>query len=223
MLESEALRLVWRHKMFWLWTVAVVFALLALGTGWLWLPDAQTWALAVAAILALVVIGGAVWLLGATLIFYQRTRAGEAAALGPVLREALARLPALLVWVVAVVLLGWLLSKTKLAGWSWILVTMLLLPVAGRVAAEGFRGFLRNGWSLRYFADYVLLVALGVYVPAKLIGWHPEMGGFTLQTVSLAARFTAAFLLATLAWLTMASILGRAGDSPAHKPQENRP
>ncbi|MEO7651473.1 MAG: hypothetical protein ABIZ80_13490 [Bryobacteraceae bacterium] len=206
--EKEALTQVLRHKAFVLSTVAGVLALLALSAAWLWLPDAHAWLLALTAILALAVVGGTAWLVAATLVFYRRAHAGEPAALRPALRDARSKLPGVLLWLSLAVLLGWLLTKTKLAAWGWLLAAMLLLPIAGRVAAEGFRGFLRNGWTLRYFADYILLVVIGVYIPAKLIGWHPEMGGFTMQTISLTLRFTAAILLATLSWLTMASILG---------------
>ena len=205
--EKEAFTQVWRHKAFLLSTLIAVLALLALAAIWLWLPDAQAWVLALAAILALAVIGGAACLLAATLVFYRRAHSGEPAALAPTLRDALAKLPGLLLWLSLTLLTGWLLTQTKLAAWGWIVAAMLLLPIAARVAAEGFRGFLRNGWTLRYFADSILFVAIGVYLPTKLIAWHPELGGVTMQTLSLALRFTAAILLATLSWLTMASIL----------------
>ena len=46
---------------------------------------------------------------------------------------------------------------------------------------------------------------------SKLIGWHPQLHGFALQTTSLAVRFAIAYLLAMFAWLILASLLGRLG------------
>ena len=84
---------------------------------------------------------------------------------------------------------------------------MLLLPLAARISAEGLRGMFRMVWRARYFAWFVLLAAVGAYLPYVLIEWHPGVAGFALQTVSLGVRFLVAYVLAVTAWLTMASLL----------------
>jgi hypothetical protein len=51
---------------------------------------------------------------------------------------------------------------------------------------------------------------LGIYLPYKLIAWHPPVAGLQMQTTSLAIRFLAAFLMIVTAWLALASLLAAA-------------
>jgi hypothetical protein len=51
---------------------------------------------------------------------------------------------------------------------------------------------------------------LGIYLPYKLIGWHPHFSGLQMQTTSLAIRFLAAFLMVVTSWLVLASLLAAA-------------
>ena len=55
-----------------------------------------------------------------------------------------------------------------------------------------------------------LAAVLGIYLPYKLIGWHPQLSGLQMQTTSLAIRLGAAFLLVVTSWLTLASLLAAA-------------
>lgn len=124
----------------------------------------------------------------------------------PVSPAILARLFIALVWVV-----------------NWVVVPVLLLPLASQVAGEGFNGFrgpaLRRAWTLfrreRYWLDYVALFALGAYLPGRLVWWAPEVTGMTAEAVSLLIRFLAAYLLAVTFWLLLVSLVGRLGRTPA--------
>src|SRR5579864_7221046 len=53
-----------------------------------------------------------------------------------------------------------------------------------------------------------VVAILGIYLPYKLIGWHPQLSGLQMQTTSLAIRFGVAFLMIVTSWLTLASLLG---------------
>ena len=59
----------------------------------------------------------------------------------------------------------------------------------------------------RLLLDAVLLIGVGVCAPYALIGWHPVLPSFAMQTVSLVVPFGAAFLIAVSAWLILASLL----------------
>jgi hypothetical protein len=52
-----------------------------------------------------------------------------------------------------------------------------------------------------------IIAVLGIYLPYKLIGWHPHVAGLQMQTTSLAIRFLAAFLMVVTSWLALASLL----------------
>ncbi len=59
---------------------------------------------------------------------------------------------------------------------------------------------------------WVLPIAavLGIYLPYKLIGWHPQLSGLQMQSTSLAIRLLAAFLMVVTSWLALASLLAAA-------------
>jgi hypothetical protein len=51
---------------------------------------------------------------------------------------------------------------------------------------------------------------LGIYLPYKLISWHPQFSGLQMQTTSLGVRFLVAFLMVVTSWLMLASLLAAA-------------
>jgi len=53
-------------------------------------------------------------------------------------------------------------------------------------------------------------VVLGIYLPYKLISWHPQLSGLQMQSTSLAIRFLVAFLMVVTSWLMLASLLAAA-------------
>ena len=59
-------------------------------------------------------------------------------------------------------------------------------------------------WSLPVVALF------GIYLPYKLVGWHPQLAGLQMQTTSLAIRFLVAFLMVVTSWLMLASLLAAA-------------
>jgi hypothetical protein len=205
--EKQALSAFWNHKRFWLLQTLAIAIWTALALSWFWLPDSRVWGIALAALQALVVIFGGVWLIGSTLLFYRRAHAGKDAGVGSIYRESLRRLPALLVWAAIFALALWAAARPKAPAWIWILPVILLLPLAAQVTVEGLRGLYRMVWRPRSLLGAAVLAAAGAYLPYKLIGWHPQLGGLALQTVSLALRFAVAYLLAVSISLLLASLL----------------
>ena len=65
-------------------------------------------------------------------------------------------------------------------------------------------------WSLPAAA------VLGIYLPYKLIAWHPQLSGLQMQSTSLAIRFLVAFLMVVTSWLTACIA---AGGSPRKSTQ----
>jgi hypothetical protein len=194
--EKEAVAVFWSHKRFFLFYGLAVGAWIALALAWFWLPDSRVWGVVLSALLGIVVIVGGLWLIAAALLFYQHP--------GPIWRDSLRRVPALLVWGAVLALAVW-----ASPAWIWIIPAVLLLPLAAQVTAEGIRGLFRMVWRVRYFPAAVLLAAAGAYLPYELIGWHPQVAGLAMQTASLAVRLAAAYLLAVSAWLVLASLVAR--------------
>ena len=111
------------------------------------------------------------------------------------------------------------------AGTVWLmpLLTDILLPLAvlpflALATSEGLRGLRRPGrrqarqaWRQRhYWLSGVILLLLIRYVPQGVVDWAPEFGGLALEAISMAVRFSLAYLLFVALWLTLISILGRA-------------
>ena len=100
---------------------------------------------------------------------------------------------------------------------EWILLPLWLLPLGMEVALNGFAGLrwrnLGRTWKVFrqacYWVAYLVLFAVGIYLPAQLVNWIPEVESFGGQAASLAARFIAAYLLFVTAWLLLASLLAR--------------
>jgi hypothetical protein len=205
--EKQALAVFWGHKRFFFFETLAIAAWTALALAWFWLPDSRVWGVALSALQGIVVIAAAAWLIGSALAFYRRAHAEKNVSLGPICRESLQRVPALLVWMAVFALAMWASLQPKAPAWIWILPAIVLLPLSAQVAAEGLRGLFRMAWRARYVPSAAVLVVAGTYIPYKLIAWHPQLSGLTMQTASLAVRFGLAYLLAVSAWLIMASLL----------------
>ncbi len=101
----------------------------------------------------------------------------------------------------------------RVVGWAiaivfWYLLPCLMLPwMAAKVAGGKFVAGLRTLLRWRYWLAMAMTVLVGVGVTELLLGWVP---GHSLraQSVSLGIRLALAYLLATLAWLAIAGILG---------------
>ncbi|HYG98253.1 MAG TPA: hypothetical protein VD837_03920 [Terriglobales bacterium] len=93
----------------------------------------------------------------------------------------------------------------------WYVVPGIMLPF-GMAAARGMgrRGVanaLRTLRRLAYWAWLAVLVAVGVYVPMRLMEWTPG-STLTSETISLIVRMLVAYVLAIGCWLIVVAMLG---------------
>ena len=97
----------------------------------------------------------------------------------------------------------------------WIVWPGLLLPLVAAVACFGFSGFVRGGpvlWRAVRSGFYWLVIAaaalVGVVLTSALVEWHPlvQDASFAGESISMAGRFSAAFLMALASWLAACSM-----------------
>lgn len=209
------LKALWNRRTLWALHLAANTVLLSLTWLWLSLPEASAWQLALSACLALVVVLGMLWFHGMTLAAFRLPYGA------PPFAGTLQRVPALLLW--TALLYGAMIAALRYvpaAKTVWlpraaaVAVAVLLLPLASQVAGEGFRGFLRaaayrplGAWQ--YYAAIVVLAAVGIWAPYRLIWWIPSVNGLTAQAGSMGVRFLAAYILAVTAWFTMTAVVSR--------------
>jgi hypothetical protein len=194
--------------------------LLWLGYGWLGVGEATLGSLAWSVLLAVAVVGLALWLHGSALAYFR-----TGAFLNP------RNLPALLV--VAAVALGIYVLLARWADYSakpafqiasyltlklrkplkpatvlaifngvlwlvrWVVVPVLLLPIA----SQGFRKPERR-WLYWLAVPVLLLCALKV--PLAIVHWVPPVGGFGMQMASFLLRAAVAYLFFTGSLLLLA-------------------
>lgn len=249
--EREAAAAVWRAKRLWTLQVGGNLLLAVLAYGWLAIPDARLWQVAVSVIFGAALALAFLWLHGSTFEFFAQAHAGNSAGVRAAFRATLRRLPALVVWALLFGLVLWALdwaggwvryaadwlgsaltlalrtpvSPQAVAGvlnavlWvlAWVWAPLRLLPLAAEAAVNGFGGFtnarraaarrvFRRG---RYWIGYLVLLALGTWLPTVLIDWFPQVESLWAQALSLLLRFIAAYLLLVSAWLLLASLLTR--------------
>ncbi|MBZ5598411.1 MAG: hypothetical protein LAN83_08815 [Acidobacteriia bacterium] len=173
----EAMAMAWSSKRVWLLQFLLNPVLFALGVWWLTIPEARIWQLGLSALLALVVVVGALWLQAGTLVYF----AGEQEP-GAAFRWVERTLVAFAAWVlVAGVCLclveSWshqtyqyasyfrsilpmgvrryvsdpqLVLSMNLLFWVlfWVITPGLLLPLGLQMAKRGFRGLGKDGWRV---------------------------------------------------------------------------
>ncbi len=220
----------------WVMQVLVNAALLACLWWWLTWPDARAWQVAASFASAALLVLVALWLHGATLGYFA-----GADSLAPILRRAVRRVPALLVWLIVCVaillLLSWVRGflpqaavraaqvsgggtrqVTGVGQWiffamQWVVVPVLMLPFAAEIASDGFRGWrpgaLRRWRHGLYWGGCAVALAVGAYVPYKLVRWVPQVSSLRMEAWSMGLRFVVAYLLAITVWVFFAAILGR--------------
>ena len=107
------------------------------------------------------------------------------------------RPPSILKWVGVVF---WLIR--------WVVLPVLFFPMFAGIAARGVRGAMsfRRGWSYWVVAPVLLLAAL--WLPVRLIGWVPQVGGFGMEMTSLLVRLVLAFTLFVSACIALEWITG---------------
>ncbi len=99
----------------------------------------------------------------------------------------------------------------------WIVVPMLLLPIASLAADKGLKGFVAfRVWAKMFLSGLfwgvvILASVLGVVIPAALTGWKldPKTATLTGEKFFLAFRIAIATILILSAWLMVSSTLAR--------------
>jgi|GEM_PF-1828249 len=101
---------------------------------------------------------------------------------------------------------------------QWVLQPMAFLAVFAGLAGYTAWGGVRERWlrhSLRlmfspsYWAHWLLVLLVGLWLPIWLLQWAPEFETLPLATASLVARFGIALLASFLGWLFFLSGLAR--------------
>ena len=126
------------------------------------------------------------------------------------------------VWIALALSWFWL-PDSKVWGIALAAIELLFLIVGamwliGRALSFYRRAHANEGVTLiraipvLILRPWVLPIAaiLGLYLPYKLITWHPHVAGLQMQTTSLAIRFLVAFLMIVTSWLALASLLAAA-------------
>jgi len=100
-------------------------------------------------------------------------------------------------------------------GVRWILWPGLLLPFVAAVASFGFTGFVRGASALWrgvrsgfYWALIAAAAVAGVTLAPVLVTWRSlaHDASFASESVSMAVRFSLAFVIALASWLTVCSM-----------------
>jgi hypothetical protein len=190
---------------------------------WLSIPESSMMRLTESILLAAVLMIAALWLHGSALAhFASEDRSKLRPALGIALKHLLALFVlSLFVVVMYIALAGWdssmetttgtLKTVSDVALWllRWLILPVLLLPLAANVATTGFRGYTPAAWRVSkrfiYWIEVVVLLLAGIWVPLKIVTWVPKLDGFALQFTSVLVRFFVAYLLFVVAWLLLES------------------
>jgi hypothetical protein len=230
----------------WLLNLIGNAALVAAVYGWLVLPDARGWQVAVSGLLALIVIFFGLWLRTGSFAYFRLPEFREHAGVWAAFRHALRYILALLLWLIPFAALEWyLLSLRKYAPqfgvwfWQkapsflhfgsprrifhladcllWLLVLavfpVIWLPIASTVAAYGLR-LRRMVRSLRvlkrvsYWVWFCVLLAIGGYIPYKLVWWIPDLSDLRKQAWSMGLRFLLAYVVLISAWIALLLVTG---------------
>lgn len=212
----------------WLANAAGNALLLAAVYGWLGIPERSTAQLALSAVLGAAILFAAAWLHTAT---FRTFSAGKAAG---ALRHVPAFLTCVLAGLLLWLALLWVESRFPAwSAWTasaltyrlrrpvrpegvrraldavawmlgWVAIPLLLLPRASAAAAQGFGGLVTRGAPRRFYLDYLIALAVGAWLPWRLVHWTPEFSSFFVQVASFVLRFGAAWILAVTAWLWIA-------------------
>jgi hypothetical protein len=190
---------------------------------WLSIPESSMMRLTESILLAAVLMIAALWLHGSALAhFAAEDRSKLRPALGAALKHLLPLFVlSLFVVVIYLALAGWdssmetatgtLRTVSDVALWllRWLILPVLLLPLAANVATKGFRGYTPEAWRVSkrfiYWIEVVVLLLAGIWAPLKIVTWVPKLDGFALQFTSVLIRFFVAYLLFVVAWLLLES------------------
>ena len=224
-------------------------ALLVLFAWWLNWPDSNFGYLTAAALTALVMAFAALWLHCGTLAYFSEPAEGAGSAFRHAVGRLPAFLLWAAVVAAALWGVQWLkdylpqasvrfaqilhlsprtvmkIGEWKLFGLQWIVLPALFWPFAFNIAGRGFRGwhpralgFLRR-W--KYWLGLATALGLGILVPYKLIWWPLGVGNsLAHETLSMRARFGAAYLLCVTCWLVLAVVMRTRENASAEGDEE---
>ena len=89
----------------------------------------------------------------------------------------------------------------------WLIVPAFTLPLAANIAYKGWRGVRGVAWRLSaswvYWAEILVLLVCGVWLPLKLVKWVPQFSSFGTQMLSFLLRLVMGYLLFTACWLLL--------------------
>ena len=158
---SGVLSAVWRLKRLWVLHVFGNLALAAALYGWLWIPDAAVWQLALSAVAAVAIVFVALQLHGESLAVFIFAHHGEDSHAWVTFRGVTGRVLALALWAVLLVLLllpgYWYAEKTHDSG-VWM-ASLLTESLRKPVSPE----------DLTQVIDYLLALNQWFFVPAMLM------------------------------------------------------
>jgi hypothetical protein len=215
--------------------VAANALLMWLAYEWLGVDESTTGKLVLSAVDALAILTLVCWLYGTTLVWFRSEEPRLNASFRTALRHlggllllavvalaiyGLAAKGAGAVGGAAIKTASWLTwtirrpvkpaaiaSIFQAAFWllRWVLLPLLLVPVASAIAAEG-----RLRWqrSRRHLAIPVLAL-LGLWLPLVIVNWKPATAGFGMELASFTLRALVAYALFLGSMLGMARVAGR--------------
>jgi hypothetical protein len=211
--------------------------LLLLGYQWLGLGESTRSRLAMSALEAVAILALACWLHGTTFAHFRdvpRPALQTLRHLAPLLTAAIAVLAlyGVLAWAAsaaaqpALPLASWLtlhvrkpikpatvLRIFQALFWivRWVVLPVLLLPLASAIAARGWRGAaefsFRRTW--RYSVTVPVLLLTGVQLPFVLLHWVPRLDAFAMQFVSFTLRIGLGYVLFVGACVVLAFVTSR--------------
>ncbi len=190
-----------RHRSVWWVNLAGWLVAAALAVGWFWIPDRSAALVFWSAIQGVAALLAILLLIGATVSYLRQAGATEVPEWRTAFAESRRNLPRLASWAAVVGLVGWLLIG-RLPGWIfWPLAAAVFLPAAAVLVGGGPASAM-----LRKAPVALLAGAAGTLLPWMLFTWTPAVPGLSAQTASLALRLAAGYLIATAAWLILASL-----------------
>lgn len=205
-LEREAAAAVWRSKRLWALHVGGNLLLAVLTYGWLAIPDARLWQIALSVLFGVALGLAFLWLQASTFEFFAQAHAGAGASVRAAFRATLRRLPALVVWTLLFGLVLWAIGWASgwvryAADWLGSLLTMTLrTPVSPQSVAGVLNAIL---WVLTWVWAPLRLLPLAAEVSVNGFGGFRGARRAVAQRVFRRGRYWLAYvaLLALGTWL----------------------
>jgi len=208
--------------------------LLWLAYYWLGVGESTVGRLVWSALLAILITAAALWLHGSGFAFFRTDRSALMPALQTALRNLLPLFVLAVAVLIVYGLLSWWRDYStqpafKIASYltlklrkpvkpasmqaifdvvlwivRWVILPVLLLPLATSAANKGWRGYrarVPRHWL--YWIEVVALLLCGIWLPLKLITWVPGFSSFGMQMTSFLFRLLVGYLLFVAAWLLL--------------------